>query len=72
MGSRFLRHAFVMCIMVAPIMKRYEWRVHHNETFGVCSCAVTNPVADAGTWGIKTVIDYSFALFIYTFLSGMS
>lgn len=42
-----------MQTMVVPITKRYEWRAHHNETFSVCSCAVTDPVADAGTWGIK-------------------
>lgn len=43
-----------MHIMVVPIMKRYEWRVHHNETFGVCSCAVTDLVADCA--GIRDCI----------------
>lgn len=38
-----------MQTMVAPITKRYEWRAHHNETFSVCSCAVIDLVAYAGS-----------------------
>lgn len=44
-----LRQVFVMQTMVVPITKRYEWRAHHNETFSVCSCAVIDLVAYAGS-----------------------